>query len=159
MRPILLGQSIIMIIVVGCGGSPEPHVRVLDAPAEAALCPQARRSSSCNPLTQAGCGDGEKCTWVVDTSSLGHVGCVVSGDVALGGACSYVAVPWCEQRQVDDCEKGLVCTSGICKAICNHQGGQPMCAEGGCVVVEDLFVVSGDVTIAGVCTVSAARSR
>ena len=38
---------------------------------------------ACNPLTQAGCAAGEKCTWLLDALTppqyVGHIGCAPDG--------------------------------------------------------------------------------
>ncbi len=102
----------------------------------------------CNPLTQTGCNAGEKCNWIYDQlmpTVVGHIGCEADGAVAVGGACGNRAVG------PDTCVKGSECVSGECKAICDHQGGAPMCdADHACVRYQNLFV-DGTTTIAGVC--------
>ena len=66
-------------LVAACGGGKK--VNLIDAPpADAGVC---------NPLTQAGCADGEKCSWIIDDAAadIGHIGCSANGTVAIGGAC------------------------------------------------------------------------
>ncbi|MBA3391817.1 MAG: hypothetical protein H0T89_04185 [Deltaproteobacteria bacterium] len=158
MRPIRVGRLIIMIILVGCEEQQSPPLAI-EAGVDASLCPGVR-TSLCSPLTQSGCPVGNRCTWIIDRpdTGLGHIGCAPIGPHTIGASCAYSPVPGCEQMMVDDCGRGLACAGGTCKAICDHMGGQPMCAAGNCVVVEDLFVIA-DMTRAGVCDVSAARSR
>ena len=105
-------------------------------------------SGVCNPLTQTGCNTGEKCNWIYDQlmpTVVGHIGCEPAGTVAIGGSCGARAVG------PDTCVKGAECVSGECKAICDHQGGDPMCdADHACVRYQNLFT-DGTNTVAGVC--------
>ncbi|MBL0215755.1 MAG: hypothetical protein IPQ07_17980 [Myxococcales bacterium] len=44
-----------------------------------------RTNCSCNPLTQTGCNEGEKCNWIYDQlmpTLVGHIGCEPAGTVA-----------------------------------------------------------------------------
>jgi len=107
---------------------------------------------SCNPLTQAGCNANEKCTWVNDQANppIGHVGCVPDGTIALGGACTDPP-GGAGAMGYDTCVKGTVCLSGECKAICDVQGGAPMCdTNHSCTRYADFFEVGGN-AVAGVC--------
>lgn len=112
----------------------------------------------CNPLTQAGCATGEKCTWLLDAlmpQYVGHVGCAPNGTKAAGEACMFGAPG---ASGYDDCVGGTVCGNyrggaGTCKTICDQQGGMPMCASTHvCVTYSGLFS-TGDTTPAagGVC--------
>jgi hypothetical protein len=116
----------------------------------------------CDPLLQTDCPAGKKCTWLVDAQMpnfVGHIGCAPQGTVQLGGECTYGAPG---ETGYDDCAGGLVCSGfkattgkGICKQICDQQGGMPDCGtEGVCVVYADLFDL-GETTpaAAGVCNV------
>ncbi|HEY5925312.1 MAG TPA: hypothetical protein VIV11_26695 [Kofleriaceae bacterium] len=117
---------------------------------------------NCNPLTQAGCRVGEKCTWLIDAlipQFVGHIGCAPSDTANAGDACMYGAPG---ATGYDNCAEGLVCSSvlafsepGVCKQICDPQGGQPLCdAQHACVTYPELFS-TGDTTpaAAGVCDV------
>jgi hypothetical protein len=112
----------------------------------------------CNPLTQAGCAAGEKCTWMLDAlmpQYVGHIGCAPDGAAAVGDSCTYGAPG---AAGYDNCKKGSVCGNyrggtGVCKAICDQQGGQPACdAQHVCVTYSGLFS-TGDTTppAGGVC--------
>ena len=71
----------------------------------------------CNVLTQTGCASGEKCSWIEDSMTLGHVGCAPMGTVALNGACAYGAPG---ATGYDNCVGGTVCLSDVCKQIVCH---------------------------------------
>jgi hypothetical protein len=99
----------------------------------------------CNPLTQAGCMAGEKCTWLLDAlmpQYVGHIGCAPDGTAAIGDACMYGAPG---TTGYDNCAKGGVCGNyrggaGTCKKVCDQQGGNPTCGETHvCVTYSGLF--------------------
>jgi len=132
---------------------PDSSIVIVDAPVLDA--PPA----VCNPLTQTGCNTGEKCTWIVDAVSpqyVGHIGCAPDGAVAVDAACTYGAPG---ATGYDNCTAGLVCSgyaqagSGTCKAICDNQGGNPMCdATHACVTYSGLFSTgTASPAAAGVC--------
>jgi hypothetical protein len=114
----------------------------------------------CNPLTQAGCAAGEKCTWLIDATMpqyVGHIGCAPDGTAAAGDTCMYGAAG---ATGYDDCAKGNVCSqfaqpgmAGTCKQLCDQQGGAPMCdANHVCVTYSKLFSTGADApAAAGVC--------
>ena len=114
----------------------------------------------CNPLTQQGCGFGEKCTWVIDATDpqyVGHIGCVPDGTKVIGDACSF-GVPGA--TGYDDCSAGGVCsafgasnTPGICKQVCDGVGGDPMCDAAHACVTYPLLFSTGATSppAAGVC--------
>jgi hypothetical protein len=109
----------------------------------------------CNPLTQAGCNAGDKCTWLLDAvmpQYVGHIGCAPSGTAAVGDPCMYGAPG---VTGFDSCQKGLVCGNfrggaGVCKTICDQQGGSPMCgAQDVCVTYSGLFSTGPTTPAAG----------
>ena len=110
----------------------------------------------CQVLTQTGCNTGEKCTWVLSTDDtatdpgLGAIACAPNGTVAIGGACTVAKVA---MGGYDNCVAGAACVSGTCKAICDNNGGAPMCGTNqACVTYEGLFANAGATsTPAGVC--------
>ena len=106
--------------------------------------------SVCNPKAQTGCNAGEKCTWINDQDNppIGHVGCAPDGTVAIGTACTEgPAGP----MGYDNCVKGSVCLAGVCKQICDVDGGQPTCDQNhACTRYADFFEVGGT-AVAGVC--------
>ena len=135
-----------LVAASACGEAPErPHgCDLCDAP-------PADSPRACNLLSQAGCLPGEKCSWIVDATTptyVGHIGCVPDGTGAIGAACMYGAAG---ATGYDSCQKGAVCsaylepgTAGVCNAICDDQGGAPMCgATQACVTDRKLFV-TGD---------------
>ncbi|HEY5948309.1 MAG TPA: hypothetical protein VIV40_22585 [Kofleriaceae bacterium] len=113
-------------------------------------------SGVCNPLAQTGCATGDKCTWLSDTlfpTYAGHIGCAPAGTAVVGDACMF-GPPG--STGYDNCAVGLVCGNyrggtGVCKAICDRQGGNPACAAGTiCVTYSGLFT-AGATQVAGVC--------
>jgi hypothetical protein len=149
-----------LLVVAACNPGPSKHdqVHVLDANRDGLI----ECWSVCNPLTQSGCSAGEKCTWIVNSwmPPIGHIGCVADGFVALGESCIYVphtAQGFCSDSGLaDNCVKGTVCSPvgsdapGTCKAICDNQGGNPMCdATHACVVEPGLFNTGASSPAAG----------
>lgn len=102
----------------------------------------------CNPLAQLGCAAGEKCGWIYDQltpSVFGHICCEPDGATPIGGACGARALG------PDPCVEGAECVDGVCRQICDNQGGAPGCdAAQACVEHQGLFQ-DGTATIAGVC--------
>jgi len=83
---------------------------------------------ACNPVTQQGCADGEKCSWLVvqEDPFLGRTDCVPDGTVAVGEACTE-GTPG-ETTGFDDCAAGSLCIAATCKTICSIEPDS--CAEG-----------------------------
>jgi len=77
--------------------------------------------SYCDPLKQTGCGFGEKCTWVRDTSGncsrLNR--CVPDGSAAIGTPCAWSPA---DPVGYDNCVAGSICStfggSAVCRAMC-----------------------------------------
>ena len=160
----------LLCCVVGCG-FPQPKdiaddgggsagsdaaidAAIEDAPADAS--PDAP-SGPCDPLMQTGCGANSKCTWLIDAvmpQYIGHIGCAPDGTSAAGAACTYGAAG---TTGYDDCAKGSVCSAfiqpgvaGVCKQICDQQGGTPMCdASHTCVSYSQLFSTGETTPVAG----------
>ncbi len=142
--------SLLVGLLVACGGG-DKTIKVIDGNTVDDV-------GVCNPLTQAGCEAGQKCSWIVDAlmpQYVGHVGCVPDGTAAAGDACMFGAPG---EAGFDNCSKGTVCGNyrggaGVCKKVCDQQGGEPMCASTHvCVTYSGLFS-TGDTTPAagGVC--------
>lgn len=73
-------------------------------------------AGECNPLTQEGCDDGEKCTSTHGPSST--TVCAPDGTVGINGPCAIDAAG------IDDCVGDAICDpSGVCKRICRHEPG------------------------------------
>ncbi len=170
-------------VLAGCGSTDAHRDMVIQDPADAAvdvatdvaidavtdapsvggdaLSDSGAIGGVCNPLTQAGCSSGEKCTWVIDTLTpqySGRVACAPSGTAQLGDACMFGAPG---ATGYDNCSVGLVCgnyrgDSGTCKTICDQQGGTPLCGSGrACVTYQGLFATSQfGPQAAGVCDVA-----
>lgn len=110
---------------------------------------------ACNVLADTGCQATQKCTWIIDLwtgqSATGHVGCATAGTVALGGACK-IGTGGMMPTGSDDCAKGLYCNSGVCKTVCDPNGGAPMCGENlACAQYNNSFSNEGEAAKAGVC--------
>lgn len=76
--------------------------------------------------------------------------CVAIGPRGFGESCTMAAPPP-PGTGVDDCGKGLACSAGVCRKVCDEQGGEPMCEAGfACMRDAELFFI-GDEYIAGVC--------
>jgi hypothetical protein len=121
---------------------------------DATVTPDAQ--GVCNPLAQTGCAVGQKCTWLLDALTpqyVGHIGCAPDGTANAGDACMYGAPG---ATGYDGCKKGTVCGNyrggtGVCKPICDNQGGAPACdAQHVCVTYSGLFTY-GSMQVAGVC--------
>jgi hypothetical protein len=118
----------------------------------------------CNPIAQTGCMANEKCTWLVDadanqttmTPEVGHVGCVaVAAAIADGMACTNAKAG--VSGGADNCVKGDICISSVCKQICDPQlasgaGGGACDATHACISYRGVFESTGIAT-AGACEV------
>lgn len=126
---------------------------------------QPDATMQCNPLLNTGCPASQKCTWLIDAlmpNYVGHIGCAPDGAKNVGETCTYGPAG---ELGYDDCKFGGVCTnfrnpmtttSGVCKAVCDQQGGMPACDDSHvCVVYANLFDL-GETSpaAAGVCNVS-----
>jgi hypothetical protein len=145
--------ALLVGLLVACGGGDGKKSGVVVIDSSTVDMPGA-----CNPLTQAGCAAGEKCTWLLDAlmpQYVGHIGCAPDGTGNAGDSCMYGAPG---ATGYDGCKKGNVCGNyrggtGVCKQICDQQGGMPACAMTHvCVTYSGLFS-TGDTTPAagGVC--------
>jgi len=149
MKKLAFGALLVgFLVAAGCGGN-DPKVILPDS---------SGSNTTCNPLTQAGCAAGEKCTWLLDAlmpQYVGHIGCAMDGTANAGDSCTYGAPG---TTGFDNCKGGLVCGNyrggtGFCKTICDQQGGTPACdATHVCVTYSGLFE-TGDTTpnAGGVC--------
>src|SRR5262244_3631108 len=80
-------EVLLLGLLVACGGGNERKAGPLDSLVDSP-------PMQCNPLTQAGCAAGEKCTWLLDAlmpQYVGHIGCVPDGTANVGEACIYGA--------------------------------------------------------------------
>ncbi len=144
---------VLTLALASCTGcDSDPHVVIPDPP-DSSVEPL-----TCNPLTQAGCEVGQKCTWIVDAQMpqyVGHLGCAPSGAVEVGDGCEFGAPG---PDGYDNCKAGLVCSNyrggtGVCKTLCDAQGGTPTCDDSHvCVTYSGLFSASESAPpAAGVC--------
>jgi len=102
-------------------------------------------TAACNPVAGTGCEQGEKCTWIRDTESLGHTGCVADGSVAAGGACTWPET----YPSADNCVKGQLCINGACEEVCNYVGTDTCPTDFTCGPWSSFFT---DVDGVGTCT-------
>ena len=154
MKKLALGALFVGLLAACGGGSGDKKIKVVDSSVD------TTGPMTCNPLTQAGCNTGEKCTWIIDATTpqyVGHIGCVMDGTAAVGAACMFGAAG---STGFDNCAKGGVCsafgtpmTAGTCKQVCDNQGGMPMCdANHVCVTYSRLFSTGAtSPAAAGVC--------
>jgi hypothetical protein len=80
---------------------------------------------ACNPVSQTGCGAGQRCAWIYTSQTAGHTGCVADGTANLGAACAYG--PLGATTGFDNCKKGTACISSVCKTICNANAVPDAC--------------------------------
>jgi len=155
MKKLALGALFVGLLAACGGGSDMNKIKIPDGSNGTDGGP-----TTCNPLTQAGCNAGEKCTWVIDQTTpmyVGHIGCVMDGTAATGAACMFGAPG---ATGFDNCAKGGVCSAfgttgqaGTCKQVCDNAGGAPMCdASHVCVQYSKLFSTgASSPAAAGVC--------
>ena len=137
-------------VVAACGADKVKH---LDSGVNAPL--------ACEPVTQKGCMDGEKCTWVVRNDAtqtmneIGQIACVPDGTTADGAACDDATMD--VNGGADTCVAGDLCMARKCKPICDPQlvdgagTGTGACATNyACSVYSGIFESSGT-PVAGVC--------
>ena len=111
-------RLIALLLLVACGSSSEHTPDAGPSPdawSEACLS----RNGGCNPVSQTGCGVGEKCTWIRWDASHGSIGC--APDQPPTTACEFG--PDGEITGFDNCPAGDVCIEHICIAspnTCNH---------------------------------------
>lgn len=84
-------------------------------------------AAACDPLSDSGCPDGQKCN-----PSGWFKSCASPGSGANGSVCSASS----------QCEKGLLCHigssgSGLCRPRCHTGAGSPACASGSCTPMLD----------------------
>lgn len=129
-----------------CGGGDDKKDISVGSDADVTTQPDATPVAVCNPLTQAGCDDGEKCAQLVESESpaLSRTACVPAGDVTDGEVCTRGAAG--AETGFDNCAPGLDCLSGSCTPIC-ETGPPDTCREEGqsalegdfCTLYENLF--------------------
>jgi len=107
--------------------------------------------ATCNPVSQQGCAEGEKCASVTVSESplIIQTLCVQDGTVAEGGECTTGAAG--ATTGFDNCQAFNECIFGVCRPVCAQQGGTVAgtCqGEAVCQRFNNLFEdVDGDVGI------------
>lgn len=123
-----IALAFLLATAMGCGGSEDPVIPPPPPPA-----------GECNLDTQAGCAEGEKCTWirqVVGEEPVGIKGCVAEGTAASGEDCVWGVAG--SETGYDNCAAGLICSSssrvdqaeGTCVEICSLDGVTLACPTG-----------------------------
>lgn len=155
MKNLFLGAAV-AALAAACGGGGK--TQLLDASIDAQLV--------CNPIAQTGCKANEKCTWIVDananpttmTSQIGHVDCVAVDAAAVpdGMACTPAMAG--VSGGADNCAKGDICISRVCKQICDPQlasgAGAGACdTTHACLSYRGVFESTG-IAAAGACEVA-----
>ncbi|HKE20334.1 MAG TPA: hypothetical protein VKB80_35915 [Kofleriaceae bacterium] len=123
--------------LAACGGDDDDVVIVDSAPqADAGVAMQ------CNPVTQEGCGENEKCAQLIISADpfLARTDCVPNGTAAVGEACD-VGDPG-EETGFDNCassaDLGGQCINGICRQICTSPADT--CGDAfSCTFFENLY--------------------
>lgn len=153
MKKLALSASMLgALALAACGGDDGGTIVVPDGGGG-----DGGNAGICNPQTQAGCNQGEKCTAIfppAGTQGPIVTGCVPDGTVADGAACQRpladsggVDTGRGDGTRTDDCAAGLFCDSqdgaDICTPLCGI-GVAGTCPDGGgtaraCVGISGLF--------------------
>ena len=137
-------RALTLLVLVGCGG---PEVYSYCHCTDASL---VDAFELCNPKTQTGCQQGQKCTWIHDQANppIGHIGCVPDGSLLPGAACEP---PVAGPSGYDRCAAGTLCLDGTCATICEAELASSTCAGSDvCSTRDDLLTVGGT-AVAGLC--------
>ena len=140
----LLAAIALSLAACSAGDNYDPPVYLADAALDGTpdACVEPY-TTPCNPLQQTGCPAESRCTWIRIDEQIGRADCGPVGTKALGEPCGFTRPMVCGGF-VDDCGRGAACTDGICRAICDHQGGSPACEAGmTCERVPGLFAYGG----------------
>lgn len=144
---------LVLAVGTGCGDHEDAGLQCICV-GDASI--DAIDPTACDPLAQAGCGPGQKCTWSWDQlpptgqstpTPEGQVTCVADGALAAGADCGA------RQLGGDPCARGLACIDGRCEPICDPLGGgtgAACTADQVCTTHAPVFE-RGGVVIAGVC--------
>jgi hypothetical protein len=102
----------VILVLSACGQSPAPEATDTDAGPDIDVIADA-----CNPATQSGCEEGEKCASIREQSNpvLSRTACVPEGEQSAGESCTRGPDG---PEGYDDCAAGLSCLDGTCAAIC-----------------------------------------
>ena len=154
MKNLILGAAA-MALAAACGGGGK--TQLLDASIDAQMV--------CDPIAQTGCMTNEKCTWLVDadanpttmTAEIGHVGCVAVDATAIADGMACTNAKAGVAAGADNCAKGDICISRVCKQICDPQlasgAGAGACdATHACISYRGVFESTG-IAAAGACEV------
>jgi len=139
MQNLARGAFVMGLFAVACGGN---NNKIIDSN-------NGSGGPICDPIKQTGCpADNPRCTWVQDTTTIGHVDCEPDGSVAIGGDCMPEGS---NLPTFDNCDKGGICINGKCETICDNNAGGSACGSGfACGIYSGLFEVNGNFE-AGAC--------
>jgi len=121
----------------------------------------------CDPLLNVGCGDGEKCSLLVESvlpQPRTRTACVPNGEARVGQDCtSAFANPGSPDEGLgfDDCRGGSLCLNGVCTEICqqviaiNPANDIDTCPDGekACGLFSDVFEDVTDAEIGACATI------
>jgi hypothetical protein len=135
-----LALAVLLVATSGlaaCGGD-DDDVSIVDSAPQA----DAGVAMQCNPVTQEGCGEGEKCSQLIISLEpfLARTDCVPNGDVAIGEPCDVGDAG--EETGFDNCassaDLGGECINGVCRQVCTSP--TDTCGDGfSCTFFENLF--------------------
>lgn len=144
MKKLALGALFVGLAAACGGGNSNPMLPDSGMPPDSGPV-------QCSPTAQTGCDPGQKCTWIVDNEEprISHVGCVDDGTVEAFGTCTRQPPA---AGGADDCKAGNICLSGMCKPICDTNGGEPVCPTNyACVRYADVLEDGGGNSLGGAC--------
>jgi hypothetical protein len=153
MKNLILGAAI-AALAAACGGGGKPQL--LDGGVDGQLI--------CDPIAQTGCKANQKCTWVVDanpttmSAQLGHVDCAAVDATAIPDGMTCVPAMAGISGGADNCARGDICISSVCKPICDPQlasgAGAGACdTTHACLSYRGVFATA-QAPIAGACEVA-----
>src|SRR5262249_14238417 len=105
------------LVLVSCGG----NKATVDGATVDGLAPAD--AGPCDPTSATSCGDGMKCTWIIDQDGvnggdpIAHIGCAPDGTVDLQGTCTEATST--ANGGADDCKSGSYCYGYTCVAFCD----------------------------------------
>jgi hypothetical protein len=85
-------------------------------------------TAPCNVATQEGCPSDKRCGFILVSNTEAKTGCVPIGGAGALEACTN-GIPG-TTTGFDNCQAGLVCISGECRATCRPRPAQDTCGSG-----------------------------
>lgn len=119
MKRLALSASMLSALALAACGGDDGVITGIDGGLD------GQQQQLCNPQTQAGCEQGEKCSALLPPDGMmGTVvtACVPDGTVADGDACMFVDAGNGDGTRTDDCQGGLFCDEqngmNVCTPVC-----------------------------------------